>query len=49
MVDSKPLSQEEIIKAYKQAFGQGSQLVTLDKIFRFVRIIEQLHGVKYDE
>jgi hypothetical protein len=46
MVDSKPLTQEEIIKAYKEAFGYGSQVITIDKIFRFARLIEQLHGVK---
>jgi len=27
MVDSKPLTQEEIIKIYKEAFGKGDQLV----------------------
>jgi len=46
MVDSKPLTQEEIIKAYKQAVGKGDQLVTLERIFRFARLIEQAHGVK---
>ena len=46
MVDSKPLTQEEIIKAYKEAFGKGDQRVTLEKIFKFARLIEQLHGVK---
>jgi hypothetical protein len=46
MVDSKPLTQEEIIKVYKDAFGYGSQVVTIDKIFRFARLIEQLHGIK---
>jgi hypothetical protein len=46
MVDSKPLTQEEIIKIYKEAFGKGDQLVTLEKIFRFARLIEQAHGVK---
>ena len=40
MVDSKPLTQEEIIKVYKEAFGKGDQLVTLEKIFRFARLIE---------
>jgi hypothetical protein len=45
-MDSKPLTQEEIIKIYKQAFGKGDQLITLDKIFKFARLIEQLHGVK---
>ena len=48
MVDSKPLTQEQIIKAYKDAFGHGSQVLTLEKIFKFARIIEQLHGVKYE-
>ena len=46
MVDSKPLTQEEIIKAYKEAFGNGNAVLTLDRIFRFARLIEQLHGVK---
>ena len=45
-MDSKPLTQEEIIKIYKQAFGKGDQLITLDKIFKFARLIEQAHGVK---
>ena len=45
-MDSKPLTQEEIIKIYKQAFGKGDQLITLDKIFKIARLIEQLHGVK---
>jgi hypothetical protein len=46
-MDSKPLTQQEIIKAYKEAFGYGSQVVTLDRIFKFARLIEQLHGVKH--
>jgi hypothetical protein len=46
MVDSKPLTQEEIIKAYKQAFGNGNAVLTIDKIFKFARLIEQAHGVK---
>jgi hypothetical protein len=46
MVDSKPLTQEEIIKAYKEAFGNGNAVLTIDKIFRFARLIEQAHGVK---
>jgi hypothetical protein len=45
-MDSKPLTQEEIIKIYKEAFGYGSQVITIDKIFRFARLIEQAHGVK---
>jgi hypothetical protein len=45
-MDSKPLTQEEIIKAYKQAFGNGNAVLTIDKIFRFARLIEQAHGVK---
>ena len=47
-MDSRPLTQEQIIKAYKDAFGHGSQVLTLEKIFKFARIIEQLHGVKYE-
>jgi hypothetical protein len=46
MVDSKPLTQEEIIKAYKEAFGNGNAVLTLDRIFRFARLIEQAHGIK---
>jgi hypothetical protein len=46
MVDSKPLTQEEIIKAYKEAFGSGNAVLTLDRIFRFARLIEKAHGVK---
>ena len=45
-MESKPLTQEEIIKVYKEAFGYGIQVITIDKIFRFARLIEQLHGVK---
>jgi len=45
-MDSKPLTQEEIIKAYKEAFGNGNAVLTLDRIFRFARLIEQLHGIK---
>ena len=46
MVDFKPLTQEEIIKIYKEAFGKGNQLITIDRIFRFARLVEQAHGVK---
>jgi hypothetical protein len=46
MVDSKPLTQEEIIKAYKESFGNGNAVLTIDKIFRFARLIEQAHGIK---
>lgn len=42
----KPLTQEQIIKAYKEAFGNGNAVLTLDRIFKFARLIEQLHGVK---
>jgi hypothetical protein len=45
-MDSKPLTQEEIIKAYKEAFGNANNLLTIDKVFRFARLIEQLHGIK---
>ena len=46
MVDSKPLTQEEIIKIYKAAFGNGNAVLTLDRIFRFARLLEQTHGIK---
>jgi hypothetical protein len=42
----KPLTQEEIIKAYKESFGNGNAVLTIDKIFRFARLIEQAHGIK---
>jgi hypothetical protein len=45
-MDSKALTQEEIIKIYKEAFGKGDQLVTIDRIFRFARLLEQAHGIK---
>ncbi len=45
-MDSKPLTQEQIIKMYKAAFGEGDQLITIDKIFKFARLIEQAHEVK---
>jgi hypothetical protein len=41
MVDSRPLTQEEIIKIYKEAFGKGDQLVTLEKILIFAKLIEK--------
>lgn len=47
-MDSNPLTQEQIIKAYKDAFGYGSQVITIEKIFKFARLIEQLHGIKYE-
>jgi hypothetical protein len=45
-MDSKPLTQEEIIKAYKEAFGNGNAILTLDRLFKFARLIEKAHGVK---
>ena len=46
MVDSKPLTQEEIIKIYKAAFGNGNAVLTLERIFKFARLLEQTHGIK---
>ena len=46
MVDSKPLTQEEIIKIYKSAFGNGNAVLTLERIFKFARLLEQAHGIK---
>jgi hypothetical protein len=45
-VDSKPLTQEEIIKAYNKAFPTRYESMTIERMIQFVRIIEQLHGVK---
>jgi len=57
-MDSKPLTQEEIMKAYSKAtqeeimkayskaFPTKYEPMTLERMIQFVRIIEQLHGVK---
>jgi hypothetical protein len=46
MVDSKPLTLEEIMKAYSKVFPTRYEPMTLERMIQFVRIIEQLHGVK---
>ena len=46
MVESSPLTQEEIIKAYNKAFPTRYEPMTLERMIQFARIIEQLHGVK---
>ena len=46
MVDSRPLTLEEIIKAYSKVFPTRYEPMTLERMIQFVRIIEQLHGVK---
>jgi len=46
MVESSPLTQEEIMKAYSKAFPTKYEPMTLERMIQFVRIIEQLHGVK---
>ena len=45
-MDSKALTQEEIIKIYKAAFGNGNAVLTLERIFKFARLLEQAHGIK---
>ena len=45
-MDSKPLTLEEIMKAYSKAFPTRYESMTLERMIQFVRIIEQLHGVK---
>jgi hypothetical protein len=45
-MDSKPLTQEEIMKAYGKVFPTRYEPMTLERMIQFVRIIEQLHGVK---
>jgi hypothetical protein len=48
MVDYKPLTQEQIIDAYSKVFPTRYEPMTIDRIIQFARIIEQLHGVKYE-
>jgi hypothetical protein len=45
-MDSKPLTQEEIMKAYSKAFPTRYEPMTKERMIQFARIIEQLHGVK---
>jgi hypothetical protein len=47
-VDYKPLTQEQIIGAYSQAFPTRYEPMTIDRMIQFARIIEQLHGVKHE-
>lgn len=46
MVESSPLTLEEIIKAYSKAFPTKYEPMTLERMIQFVRIIEQAHGIK---
>jgi hypothetical protein len=46
MVESSPLTPEEIMKAYSKVFPTRYEPMTLERMIQFVRIIEQLHGVK---
>jgi hypothetical protein len=46
MVDSKPLTLEEIMKAYSKVFPTRYESMTIEKMIQFARIIEQAHGVK---
>jgi len=47
-VDYKPLTQEQIIGAYSKVFPTRYEPMTIERMVRFARIIEQLHGVKYE-
>ena len=47
-MDYKPLTQEQIIDAYNMVFPTRYEPMTIDRMIRFARIIEQLHGVKYE-
>lgn len=40
IMDTK-LTDQTIIKFYKEAFGKGDQLITLPKIIKFARLIEE--------
>ena len=44
-MDYKPLTQEQIIGAYKKAFPTKYEPMTIDRMIQFARIIEELHGV----
>jgi len=46
MLDSKPLTLEEIMKAYSKVFPTRYEPMTIERMIQFARIIEQLHGVK---
>ena len=45
-MDSKPLTQEEIMKAYSKVFPTRYEPMTIQRMIQFARLIEQLHGVK---
>jgi hypothetical protein len=49
MVDYKPLAQEQIIDAYSKVFPTRYEPMTIDRMIQFARIIEQLHGIRYDQ
>ena len=46
MENSKPLTLEEIMKAYSKVFPTRYEPMTIQRMIQFARIIEQLHGVK---
>ena len=45
-MDSKPLTPEEIMKAYSKVFPTRYEPMTIQRMIQFARIIEQAHGVK---
>ena len=47
-MDYEPLTQEQIIGAYSQVFPTRYEPMTIERMIQFARIIEQLHGVKYE-
>jgi hypothetical protein len=47
-MDFKPLTFEEIVKAYNKVFPTRYEPMTIERMIQFVRIIEQLHGIKYE-
>lgn len=46
-MDYEPLTQEKIIEAYGKAFPTRYEPMTIDRMIRFARLIEELHGVKH--
>lgn len=47
-MENKPLTQKEIIDAYSKVFPTRYEPMTIERMIQFARIIEQLHGVKYE-
>ena len=47
-MDYKLITQEQIIDAYNKVFPTRYEPMTIERMIQFARIIEQLHGIKYE-